>query len=334
MLTRETEAALVDIEEQAYHAMVERQSNSLLGLFAGSRREYWEHVVLGEPRGLDTEALAFGKLFHAMLLEPREVLRRYVSQPQTYRGIFAALGEDPPAKINRKDYDPDALANANQGDVKRWRSLQTREIVKVDDLKLAATMARAIRNHPEACDLIFSDDERILREQTIFWTDEETGEPMRCRLDVLYLPGLRPLIVDVKTIREGLLGNDRLFRAHCYQYGYHRQAAVYLDAYRACFGVNAVFAFVFVEKRAVRPAVAVKFAHVDDDATDEGRDGIDEKTGEPVGYRPLLRQLQRLRASNDWRYDCERGVQPYNLPEWRIDAKIRAAGDMPLEGVG
>jgi hypothetical protein len=109
-------------------------------------------------------------------------------------------------------------------------------------------MAEAIRRHPVAGALFNPAFGRP--EQSLFWQDAMARVWRRARLDWLPHPGAGRLIVpDYKTTVSA--ASDAIERS-VHSYGYHQQAAWYLDAVRAL-GLaddSAQFVFVFQEKTA------------------------------------------------------------------------------------
>ncbi len=88
-------------------------------------------------------------------------------------------------------------------------------------------------------------------EQSLFWTDTDTGVPCRARLDWLPQPveGRRMVVVDYKTAASA---DPREFGKAADSYGYHVQQAWYLDAVKAC-GLDPDPAFVFVVQEKTAP---------------------------------------------------------------------------------
>lgn len=128
-------------------------------------------------------------------------------------------------------------------------------------------MARAVREHPLAGPLFTAGQPEV----SLFWTDEQTGVPLRARLDWLKhpVPG-RPLIIgDLKTTELAYPGK---LPSTVDEYRYHIQAAVYLDGAAAC-GLTppegAAFVFAFVEKK---PPHCISVIQVDHRDITIGRD--------------------------------------------------------------
>ena len=113
------------------------------------------------------------------------------------------------------------------------------------DYDRAQAMARAVTSHPVASRLL--SPERGRAEQSMFWRDAEFGVWRRSMVDLLPHPDgpARPILVDLKTTRSA---TDRALSKTVATFGYHAQAAFYLDGYQALFpGADVAFVFVFVE---------------------------------------------------------------------------------------
>jgi hypothetical protein len=108
----------------------------------------------------------------------------------------------------------------------------------------AHAMAKAVRQHPRAAELLAAGE----AEQTFIWLDTGTGVWCRSRVD--WLPPLGPgrlTVVDYKTTTDASLS---AIQQDIYRWGYHQQAAFYLDGVLAVLGVKAHFEFIFQEKTA------------------------------------------------------------------------------------
>jgi len=113
-----------------------------------------------------------------------------------------------------------------------------------EDYARAEAMAEAVLSHPVAGALF--DPARGRPEQTLVWQDEELKVWRRAMVD--HLPhddGRRPILADLKTTTDAAPASVSKAVA---RYGYHCQAAWYLDGYRALVGGDPAFLFVFVER--------------------------------------------------------------------------------------
>jgi len=150
-------------------------------------------------------------------------------------GVGAAL-----VLIDAADYRTKAAQQARDAAYDAGKvPLLPDEVAKVD------AMVAAVRANSYAAALF--DPDRGRPEQSLFWADEETGAPLRARLD--WLPnvhkGRRMVIPDLKTGRSASRGH--LSKA-IYDYGYFIQAPYYMAAVRALgLADDVAFLFVFVE---------------------------------------------------------------------------------------
>lgn len=116
--------------------------------------------------------------------------------------------------------------------------------VLAEDYWRVRQMASAVESHPLAGPLLASDGPA---EQSLFWTDPDTGVWCRARHDKAIRDRTgRLVIVDLKTCQNA----DEIAAAKsCGNYGYHQQDAWYRDAATALgLDDNPGFVFVFVEK--------------------------------------------------------------------------------------
>jgi hypothetical protein len=165
--------------------------------------------------------------------------------------------------------------------------------ITLDELAVAARMAAAILNHPQAREVL---DYCTQREVAVMARDPETGTWMRGQIDAL---GPR-LAVDVKTVKEGAVVD---FARHAINYGYDVQAAVYGDMLAWLGRPVESVVFVLVEK-AEPYLVAVRL--LDDEFV-------------ALGRRKMRRAIDlyvKHTESGDWP-----GYEPYDTvsaPRWAL----------------
>ncbi len=202
--------------------------------------------------------------------------------PPSCPARFAYEREHPPASSDAFDFGKAAhqlvLGDGPEItalDFPDWRTKEARELR--DDLRAAGrvpllradydhvvAMAAALRGHPMAAAL-FAPGSGV-PEQSLFWVDEPTGVWRRARVDWLPHPREGRLIVpDYKTCQSAL---PRKLARSVHEYGYHQQAAWYLDGIRAL-GVadDAAFVFVCQEKT---PPYLVTVVELDSEALAAG----------------------------------------------------------------
>jgi exodeoxyribonuclease VIII len=113
------------------------------------------------------------------------------------------------------------------------------------------------------------------------------------------------LIVDLKTAQDA---SPDAFARTAANFGYHAQAAYYLDGLRnlGYCDEQAVFLFVVVEKT---PPFGVAVYALDDDAIEAGR----------AQYEDAWSTYRSCRASNNWpSYPGSQKIETLSLPRWAV----------------
>lgn len=167
---------------------------------------YWATSYLNpkrEPEGAK-RALDFGRAAHALVLGEPEFAKYFIVSP----------------------YD-----NFRTKEAQAWRDREPRTVVKTDDLAIIEAMAAAQRQSPQVA-RAFRDGKP---EQSLIWRDEETGVYLKSRPDWLPDDPTKGFLVDYKTARSI---KPRILSSHAFEYGYHIQAALQVDAVRAVFKVE------------------------------------------------------------------------------------------------
>jgi PDDEXK-like uncharacterized protein DUF3799 len=173
-----------------------------------------------------------------------------------------------------------------------------------DDVARVEEMAAALRRHRLACALLNPDRGRP--EQAIFWIDEETGVWRRALVD--WLPNVgtgRPVVVDYKTT---VSADREAIRKSVDTYGYHQQAAWYLDGVHALgLADDAGFLFIFQEKE---PPYLITVAQLDQTAMEVGRDL----------NRRALEMYRDCRDADIWPgHSDDMEIQEISLPPWTVN---------------
>lgn len=162
-------------------------------------------------------------------------------------------------------------------------------------------MAAVLRAHPLASKLL--DPERGQPEQSLVWRDQ-SGVMLRCRLD--WLPAIPPrgrlIVTDYKTTRSA---EPRAFGRAAATFGYHQQAAWYLDGVTRLLEVDDP-AFVFIVQEREAPYLVSVF-ELDSTALLIGAER----------NRHAIRIYQQCRESDTWpAYTDTDGVTLVSLPRW------------------
>jgi len=161
-------------------------------------------------------------------------------------------------------------------------------------------MAAALRAHPFAAGLFQPGAGQP--EQSLFWTDPATGVWRRARLDWMpYATGRRLIVPDYKTAASA--APVELAKA-VRNYGYHQQAAWYLDGVKALGGGDAAFVFVAQEKTA--PYLVTVF-ELDEVSLQAGR----------VLNEQAIALYARCTATDEWPGYTD-DIATISLPDWAL----------------
>jgi hypothetical protein len=200
---------IIDCTREAYDS-IEAANYSNLKAFEHSAALYQHRVTSPHE---DCDAFVFGRLVHALTLEPETVDQRWV----VWDG-----------KVRRG---------------KEWEQFQADhagcEIMRGADFDPAANLANAVRTHPVASQWLAD----FSAEVTVVWTDAETGIACKCRLDGINTD----LAFDLKTTVDS---SDRAMSSAMLRYSYHAQAAMYLDALAAAGQPRSRYGLIAAEKAA------------------------------------------------------------------------------------
>jgi len=168
--------------------------------------------------------------------------------------------------------------------------------LKAAEYQQVHDMADAILRHPEAAELLNPDHGDA--EQSIYWTDPNTGITRRARIDWLRRDG-QP--IDYKTTQSADL--DAISKT-VYDHGYHQQADWYLNGLDAL-GITAAdteFTFIFQEKQA---PYLVSVICLDDTAMRVGR----------LLNQAAIQLYANCREADHWPGYSD-GIEYVGLPAW------------------
>lgn len=242
----------------------EQEYNALDGV---RRSALWElkkspahylYAVMNPPK--ETPALAFGSASHKYILETDDFWNEYAMTPE----------------CDRRTKDGKAVWNQFQEKL----ASSGKSPVSFSDYSTILMMNQAILDHPTASELLKTGQHEV----TIQWTDPETGEPCKCRVDCLTEWHGQKYIVDYKTTTSC---EDGHFERACRTYGYKLQAAMYAEGVFAQTFEQYGFAFVAQEKN---PPYAVRVYFCDRGFLDEGRDL----------FRELIRTYHKCKQAGIW----------------------------------
>lgn len=232
-------------------------------------RYYQEHPE--EP----TPALLLGQVFHKLALEP-----------ETFHKEFAVAPE-----VDRRTRDGKLQWEAYLEDT------QGKASIPADMMAQAQAMREALYAVPFARKLLDGP-----RELPFFWTDTQTGEGCKCRVDCLNTRYSRPIIVDLKSAADA--GTDS-FTRDAIRYGYDFQAAMYQEGVERNIRQRPTFVFIVVEKD---PPYAVNILQADELLLRRGR----------TLYREFLDIYHDCKTTGNWYGYLGKHNQINNLalPSW------------------
>lgn len=279
------------ITNDAYHSG-EGISKSGLDLIGRSPLHYWAKYI--DPNRVPQEptpAMQLGTAIHAAVLEPDLFARDYVVVPT-----------DAPRRPTRTQLAAKKPSDDTVAAIIYWndfdRANAGRTVISVDDYQTCSAIQENVRRHP-AAQVLLTDGEPEL---SVYWRDEQTGVLCKCRPD--WMNYKANAIVDVKSCEDA---SPAGFQKSIIKYGYHVQAAWYLDGLKAATG-HAPSAFIFAAFEKARP-YATAFYYADEDMIELGR----------MLYRERLDLYAGCLKQNLWPGYSQQLV-PISLPGWVMKA--------------
>lgn len=207
----------------------------------------------------ETPALTFGSAAHKMLLEPDGFYDEFAIAPDVDRRT----------KAGREEYErfvKDALG---------------KDIITVDEFNQIVDMTNKVKSIPYVQKLLAGQHETPL-----FWTDEDTGERCKVKLDMLADVDGVLTVADYKTANSA---ETNVFVNKMYQLGYHLQAFMYTEAVMKCMGLDERPDFIFVVQEK-KPPFACNVIQVTDDVMLAGMDT----------FRELIGMLHQCKSMDYW----------------------------------
>lgn len=175
---------------------------------------------LEHPEDKDSKVLAFGRAAH-----------KYVLEKELFNLDFAVAPNcDRRTKAGKEQYE--MFLSLAEG----------KEVISEDDYEVIKAMAQAIDEDPFARQFLTG-----MCEEPYFWTDKETGEPLKVRPDCIATYEGKKYIVDYKTTDSCADGH---FESSVRRFGYKFQAGIYREGVFQNTFDDYKFAFVAQEKKA------------------------------------------------------------------------------------
>jgi hypothetical protein len=209
------EEGLYDISIEAYHD-AEGFSRTQLLAFNKSPYHFWyEHLSGIAEKKEPTDAMRMGSAIHTLLLQPELFKKEYAILPlldrRTTKGkeTYAAFMEENTGKI----------------------------ILSYEQYEKIISIITNVQRHEIVSNLLHG----AQHEQSIFWTDKETGLQFKVRPD----SWLGNMIVDLKTAKDS---NIHRFKYTALSNGYYLQAGMIYEACKAIGKPIELFTLLVIEK--------------------------------------------------------------------------------------
>ena len=188
-----------------------------------------------------TPAMAFGSACHKFILENEDFPGEYAIAPNV----------DKRTKAGKEEWE---TFLATIGD---------RTPISMDDNQIMVDMYAAIERTPLAKKLVFGKGET---EQAFFWTDPETGEKCKIKVDRLVKYNRRWYVVDYKTCQ---CAETFRFNSEIWKLGYFMQAGMYCEGVKAAKKLKKLPGFLFVAQEKKAP-YSVNVIEVSEDVMNAG----------------------------------------------------------------
>jgi hypothetical protein len=236
----------------------------------------------------ETRALTDGRALHCAVLEPEKFSEEYVAEPAD------APRRPTSAQINAKN---PSLATMEAIDWwAAWeQQTQGREVISASSFDRYRYIRDAVWQDADARGLLYLAG---FNEASMFGTDPETGQPIKCRFDKLLAE--MPFGLDCKFVADA---SAEAFAKAVNSYGWHVQDAHYDAVHEAVTGQPLDgFAFIAIEKE---PPYGVQVYCLDERVRKLAR-----------AYRDrLLRTAAECRTTGVWPSYAP-GIKTITLPAW------------------
>lgn len=189
-----------DISNEQYHSSA-GISRSKLMLLDKSPYHFWYETLSGQAvKQESTPAMNIGSAFHTLLLEPAKFQMEFAVAPNMDRRT----------KEGKAIYEE--FSKESEGKI----------ILTADQFAKVGKMADLVSKHEIVTTLL---DDAVF-EQSIYWTDKETGLQFKTRPDIWS----SKMVVDLKTTNDA---SAYSFARSALNYGYYLQAGMAFEACKA-----------------------------------------------------------------------------------------------------
>ena len=209
-----------EISNANYHASAGISRSGMME-FKRAPIFYWHKYLNPDYKHeAPSAAMEFGTAVHAFILEPEKFAEEYfVMEKNPFHGATKA------GKIFKAE---------------QLELVGNKTIITQANFDILLDMAASIKENPQTDGLITG----ALYEQSIYWTDKDTGLLCKARPDILH----SNFIVDLKTADDA---SEYKFQRSVYHFGYHVQMAMLREGVLQTTGKDIKdFIFLVIEKSA------------------------------------------------------------------------------------
>jgi len=238
------------------YCAIDAANKSGLDKFLKSPLHYWAEYLdpNREPRE-DTPALKLGKAIHCAVLEPARFIDNYKALPKDL---------DRRTKDGKASYE----AIISSGSIP----------LSSDDFDTCVAISESIKKSIAAREIFAKGKSEL----TAVWEDSK----VRCKARIDWFTDDHAVLIDLKSTEDA---GPEAFARSLLEYGYHRQAAWYVDGLVAATNLSKepLFVFAVYEKK---PPYASAFYYATPEMLEQGR----------VENRRLLSKYIECRAAKSW----------------------------------
>jgi hypothetical protein len=259
---------------------IDALSNSSLSVLAKSPQSFHAQYVAKTMKGEETEAMALGSAVHMLALEPHRFEQEY------------DIHEGPINPKTGKCYGRDTKA------FEEWLATidPTSKWIMRDEFDEVKKIATAFQSHATIADLMGHDCD-FERPYSMTWRhDDGWTTSLKCKPDCVIVG--ESVILDLKTTQDA---SPSKWQWSALDYGYHRQAAIYLDTLEAMYSKPFRFLFGVVSKNEPYEVAVYKLTEED---LDRGRDE----------YHALIAEYRQRVEEDNWLASWQVGEVELCLP--------------------
>lgn len=224
-----------------------------------------------------TPAMAFGSACHKATLEPEDFGNEYAVAPNVDKRTKE--GKETWAKF----------LDENDG----------KTVISMDDVAVIGEMKMALCNCPLAKKLLWGKGES---EVPFFWTDPDTGEKCKIKVDRIVKMNRKYFVIDYKTCQSA---ETRRFNHDVFSLGYYMQAGMYCEGVKAAKKLRKLPGFIFVAQEK-KPPYSVNVIEVPSEIM---KIGVNK-------FHDLLEKYHQCKAVDIWAGYVDDVPNELTLPGW------------------